>query len=57
MELPNEDMPPQRIWHHNERLEEWFEGVAQRHKLGPDEYESVPDPEGMTENEAAAGRR
>lgn len=58
MELPEEDMPPQRIWHHNDLLKEWFEAVSQRRKLGPDEYEQVPEaPEGMTVNEAAAGLR
>ena len=45
-----DDIPDERIWHHPERLEEWFEAVKQRHERG---FEKVPDAdeeEGMTGN-------
>ena len=60
MELAEEEVPPKRMWGNNERLEEWFEGVAARREdraRGLD-VEPVGDgDDGMTANEAAAGLR
>lgn len=51
MEAANpDDIPDDRIWHHPERLEEWFEAVKQRQLHG---FESVPgadEEHGMTGN-------
>ena len=33
-ELPSDEVPPEDIWHHPQRLEEWFEAVKQRRKTG-----------------------
>jgi hypothetical protein len=32
IELPDDERPPDNIWHHNERLKEWFEAVKERRK-------------------------
>lgn len=45
--LPTEDQPPENIWHHSERLKEWFDrikaGRDSRHSSRPDdEWETVP---------------
>lgn len=29
-ELPQDEIPPEEIWHHSERTNEWFEAVKQR---------------------------
>lgn len=29
-EMPEKDQPPEEIWHHGERLEQWFEAVKTR---------------------------
>lgn len=45
-----EDIPDEHIWHHPDRLREWFEAVKQRHRDG---FESVPaadEEPGMTSN-------
>jgi hypothetical protein len=50
MEGGPDDVPDERIWHHPERLEEWFEAVKQRQQHG---FESVPGADeepGMTGN-------
>jgi hypothetical protein len=59
MELAEEEVPPQRIWHHEERLSEWFESVAQKRKdrVAGVDYTDVGDDADMTENEAAQGLR
>lgn len=59
MELPEEEVPPQRIWHHEERLSEWFEAVTQKRKdrASGMSFEDIDEGAGMTENEAAAGLR
>ena len=31
-ELSEEDQPPAHMWHHQERLDEWFAAVKQRWK-------------------------
>jgi hypothetical protein len=58
MELPEEEVPPRRIWHHEERLTAWFEAVDQKRKdrMSGTRFESVEDAD-MTENEMAAGLR
>jgi len=59
MELPEEEVPPQRIWHHEERLSTWFDAVAQKRKdrASGMSYEDVAEDADMTENEAAVGLR
>ena len=32
MELPEDEQPPEEIWHHGERMKEWFDAVKQRRK-------------------------
>lgn len=51
LELPEEDVPDQSIWHHEVRMEEWFEAVRERHR-NPDQgppMEEVP----LSSNELA----
>ena len=60
-ELPEEEVPPEEIWHHGERLDEWFEAVKQARKdrmqgTGFDVPEA-DDPPGMASNEEAAALR
>lgn len=38
-ELPEDEVPDENIWHHPERLDEWFEAVKQRRSGG---MEPVP---------------
>lgn len=33
-EAPEEEIPDESIWHHQERLEEWFVAVKQRRESG-----------------------
>jgi len=44
MEMPDEERPPTNIWHHMERLTEWFEAVKERRK-NPD-MEPIGDYQG-----------
>lgn len=60
MELSEEEVPPRRFWHNEERLREWFDSVQQRRedRASGQDYEAVPDgDDGMTTNEAASGLR
>lgn len=36
LELPEEEVPPERYWHHSERLHEWFRAVRY-HRMHPNE--------------------
>jgi hypothetical protein len=45
-ELPDDERPDELIWHHQERLTEWFEAVTERRK-NPGMY-PVDDIEGPT---------
>ncbi len=36
-------MPPERIWHHQEQLEEWFAAVKQRREDRAKGLETIPD--------------
>lgn len=52
MELPEDDVPPELIWHHDARLNEWWDEVKERRKSGASgrsDLEDVP----TTENEMA----
>lgn len=51
LELQEEDVPPELIWHHDKRMEEWFEAVKERRRNPNAEapMEEVP----MTKNEIA----
>lgn len=55
MELPEDDVPPEEIWHHDDRLKEWFDAVKQRREDKMRGYDPVPDSdEEMTSNSAVA---
>lgn len=61
-ELSEEEVPPEEIWHHNERLEEWFESVKQARsdRMRGDSAFDVPEADespGMASNEEAAALR
>jgi len=32
LELPEDEKPPEEIWHHMERLTEWFDAVKERRR-------------------------
>jgi hypothetical protein len=55
LEQPEEDIPPEEIWHHSERLEEWFESVKQRREDGGSGrgHEVIEDAP-MTQNDLTA---
>lgn len=38
---PKEDIPPEEIWHHEERLDEWFEALEERRRHP--EMERIPE--------------
>lgn len=52
-ELSSAEMPPPTIWHHGERLEEWFASVSERRRARyrGEDVEDVPD----ADDEAFAG--
>ena len=56
MELPEDDVPPEEIWHSDERLKEWFDSVKQRREDKMRGFDPVPDAdeEEMTSNTAVA---
>jgi hypothetical protein len=41
--LGPDEVPPQRIWHHDELLAEWFQSVKQRRQDQAKGVEAVPD--------------
>lgn len=46
-----DDVPDESIWHHPERLEEWWEAVKQRREKGWEDVPAAVDEEdGMTGN-------
>ncbi len=60
-ELPEDDIPPAHIWHHQELLEEWFAAVKQRREDRIKGVETVPDADddddGVLVNQLAKGLR
>ena len=57
-ELPEDEVPPRNIWHHNERLDEWWKSVKQKRDekySGGKERQAVPqaDEGSMQGNELA----
>lgn len=50
MERPEEEVPPPEIWHHEERLHDWFASVKQDREDRMNGVERVPDPE-LEQNE------
>lgn len=60
LELPRDEVPPEHLWHHEERIEEWFAAVTQRRSDRLRGVESVPDAdddEGTVVNDLAKGLR
>lgn len=51
-----DEVPDENIWHHSQRLEEWFEAVKQRRETGMQPVEAVEDAD-MTSNELTQGLR
>ena len=53
LELPEDDLPPEEIWHHDERLEEWFLAVKERREQRSQGMEPIPEATDvdMTRNE------
>ena len=51
-ELPDDEVPDENIWHHSQRLEEWFEAIKQRRENGLQPVDEVEDAD-MTGNEFA----
>lgn len=52
MELPRDEVPDENIWHHSQRLEEWFEAVRHRREHGMEPIAQADEVD-MTENELA----
>ena len=51
-ELSEEDRPPRNIWHHSERLEEWFAAVKERWR-NPNASDDKVDTSNWTSNALA----
>jgi hypothetical protein len=52
LELQEDDVPDELIWHHDERMKEWWDEVRERRKAGSSgrsDLEDVP----TTDNEMA----
>lgn len=59
-ELPTDEVPPRNIWHHDERMKEWWASVKQRRGVGSSGSGGEPVPqatEGMDQNELTARYR
>lgn len=54
-EAQPDEVPSEDIWHHPQRLEEWFEAVKQRRETGMQPIEA--DDADMTGNELTKGLR
>lgn len=52
-ELPKDEVPDEAIWHHPQRLEEWFEAVEQRRRTGMEPVDDAEESD-MTGNELLA---
>lgn len=52
-ELAPDEVPPENIWHHPQRLEEWFAAVKQRRETGHKPIEPLEDAE-MSDNALVA---
>lgn len=50
LELPEDDVPPELIWHHETRMAEWWEAVKERRR-NPDAVPMMDVP--TTSNELA----
>lgn len=59
LDRPEDEVPPPEIWHHSERLEEWFAAIEQRKKDRARGLEEVPgaDDDNTIVNELAKGLR
>ncbi len=44
-ELSSEEIPPHRLWHHGERLEEWFAAISEQRmaRMKGQDVEDVPE--------------
>lgn len=51
-ERPEDEVPDENIWHHAQRLEEWFEACKQRQENGHQPIDEADDAD-MTQNELA----
>ena len=47
-ELPEEDVPPDYLWHSEERLKDWFDSVKQRREDRGKGIEEIPEADGET---------
>lgn len=54
MELPEDDVPPEEIWHDSARIEEWFEAVKHRRESGMEPINDDVDEPPMLSNEETA---
>ena len=53
MELPEEDVPPEEIWHDSARIEEWFEAVKHRRESGMEPIDDADEPPMLSNEETA----
>lgn len=52
-----DEVPDENIWHHPQRLEEWFEAVKQRRENGLQPIEAGDDTDDLDQNELTRGLR
>lgn len=59
LEMPKDEVPPEKYWHSTEMLKEWFAGSDQRRKDRAAGHTPIDDgdDENMMDNELAAGLR
>lgn len=56
LELPEDDQPDPSIWHHDERLREWFEALKHRRKNPGTELEPIDEDDPAFTGNALADR-
>lgn len=54
LEAPKDEVPDESIWHHSQRLEEWYEAVDQRRKEGLQPIDDGGD-DGLAQNDLTRG--
>lgn len=60
LEVPEDDVPPEEIWHHEEQLTEWFKAVQWRREHPNEKPISYDDDDGdnrVMVNQALRRRR
>lgn len=47
-ELPEDEVPPENLWHSETRLKDWFDSIKQRREDRMKGVEEIPEADGET---------